>query len=160
MDEDPRRHLFDPTTSHLLVLARRPARASAVAGVVSDVVWHDVVRLLRWATADTRGTADLDTGRWWRLAAACADVLRRLPGLLDELGEPWAGELVDPPRDDDDAVDGPARVERAADRLAALLVSPDPVPLRRLAAEVDALGAAALSALAERSSWTVPGAAS
>ncbi len=94
------------------------------------------------------------------LAAACADVLRRLPGLLDELGEPWAGELVDPPRDDDGAVDGPARVERAADRLAALLVSPEPVPLRRLAAEVDALGAAALSALAERSSWTVPGAAS
>jgi hypothetical protein len=41
-------------------------------------------------------------------------------------------------------------VAAAADRLAALLRAPGPLPLRRLAAEVDALGGAAVAALAER----------
>ena len=35
--------------------------------------------------------------------------------------------------------------------------TPEPVPLRHLAGEVDALGAAAISALAQTSSWAFPG---
>ena len=37
-----------------------------------------------------------------------------------------------------------------------LLRAREPVPLRRLAGEVDALGAAAINALAQASTWTVP----
>ena len=89
MDDDLRNRLFDPQAAHGLVLARRPPSRSAVADVVSDVVWHDVVVLLRWAAAGTRGAPELEAGRWWRLASGCADLLRRLPGLSDELEEPW-----------------------------------------------------------------------
>jgi hypothetical protein len=159
MDDDPRHWLFDPPTAHRLVLARRPTPRSAVTCVVSDVVWHDVVRLLRWAVADTGRMTERESGRWWRLAAACADLLRRLPGLVDEFGEPW---LLDDegPRPDELEADGGTRVERAAGRLAALLCSDEPVPLQRLAVEIDALGAAAISALAEQAPWTLPGARS
>jgi hypothetical protein len=153
MDRDPRHLLFDPPAAHRMVLARRPPRASAVVGVVSDVVWRDVVGLLRWATADTHGAGGLDMGRWWRLAAACADLLRRLPGLVDELAEPSVGDLPDDP------LRGEESVATAADRLAALLVSVEPVPLRRLAVEVDALGAAAIAALARQGPWAGPTAA-
>jgi hypothetical protein len=154
MDDDLRRWLFDPTTAHELVLARRPFPRSAVACVVSDVVWHDVVRLLRWASASTGGLSELETRRWWRLAASCWDLLRRLPGLNDELGEPWESE---PASDGESDASGAARVERVAARLARLLRSGDPVPLHHLAREIDALGAAAISALAEQSAWAVPG---
>jgi hypothetical protein len=154
MDDDLRRWLFDPTTTRGLVLARRPADPSAVSCVVSDVVWQEVVRLLRWAAADAGGSATLDAARWWRLAAGCAELLRRLPGLSDELGEPWrpANPLEAAP-----GASGAARVEAAAGRLAGLLRSLDPMPLQALVAEVDELGAAAISTLAERSSWIVPG---
>ena len=148
MDDDPRLWLFDPATTGRLVLAHRPAEPSAMTCVVSDVVWHDVVRLLRWATADTGRAAELDSGRWWRLAASCADLLRRLPGLNDELGEPW--RPTSPP------AGGPARVDAVVARLTRLLQSPVPLPLGALAVEIDALGAAAISTLAERSLWTVP----
>jgi hypothetical protein len=152
MDDDLRHVLFDPAATRELVLAHRPAPLAPMTCVVSDLVWQDVVRLLRWATAGTGGTAPLDAGRWWRLAAACAELLRRLPGLSDELGEPWrAVEAVDAP----DAR-ATARVEAAVDRLAGLLRSTDPLPLGALAVEVDALGAAAIGVLAERSSWTLP----
>jgi hypothetical protein len=154
MDDDLRRWLFDPTTAHELVLARRPFPRTAVVCVVSDVVWHDVVRLLRWASASTGGHSDLDARRWWRLAASCWDLLRRLPGLSDELGEPWRNE---PAGDAEDDASGAARVERVAARLSALLRTGEPVPLHHLAREIDALGAAAISALAEQSAWTVPG---
>jgi hypothetical protein len=154
MDDDLRRWLFDPTTAHRLVLARRSSPHSAVACVVSDVVWHDVVRLLRWAVAGTRGLTELESGRWWRLAACCADLLRRLPGLTDELGERWNPEpLVDP---GPEASDAEARVEQIAGRLAALLRSGAPVPLQVLAVPIDELGSAAISALAEQSAWTLP----
>ncbi len=152
MDDDLRQELFDPARAHLLVLAHRPPIASAVHCVVSDVVWHDVVRLLRWAAADTEGAPDLEPGRWWRLAASCADLLRRLPALSDELGEPWS-PAAEPP---EPGLDGAARVGLAADRLLGLLRSTGPVPLQRLAGEVDALGAAAISALADQASWTLP----
>jgi len=151
MDDDLRQWLFDPRDAHRMVLARRPRDASAMTSVVSDVVWHDVVHLLRWSTASTTGT-DLDAERWWRLAFACADLLRRMPALCDELGEPWG---VAAPVDDADLA-APARVAVSTVRLAALLRTPDPVPLRRLAGAVDALGAAAISAYAQASSWAVP----
>ena len=152
MDDDLRQWLFDPRDARRMVLARRPPDASAMTSVVSDVVWHDVVHLLRWSAATT-GSTDVDAARWWRLAAACADLLRRLPALCDELGEPWG---VTAPLGDDEFA-APARVAFTTARLAGLLRTPDPVPLRRLAGEVDALGAAAISAYAESSSWAVPG---
>jgi hypothetical protein len=152
MDDDLRQRLYDPEGAHRLVLARRPPNSSAMTCVVSDVVWHEIVHLLRWSSATT-GSAGVDAGRWWRLAAGCADLLRRLPALCDELGEPW--DLAAPP--DDPELPGTTRVALAGSRLAALLHAPDPVPLRRLAGEVDALGAAAISALAQTSSWSLPG---
>jgi hypothetical protein len=152
MDDDLRQWLFDPAHAHRLVLARRPAHCSPVTCVVSDVVWHDVIQLLRWSAATTR-TAGVDAARWWRLAAGCADLLRLLPALCDELGEPW--DRAAPPDDPD--LPGTARVALATGRLAALLRATHPVPLRRLAGDVDALGAAAISALAQTSSWAVPG---
>jgi hypothetical protein len=115
-------------------------------------VWQEVVRLLRWAAASTAASPNLDSGRWWRLASGCADLLRRLPALCDELGEEWDRPAVP----DDDAVDGAARLERTAERLLGLLRTGEPMPLRTIAGEIDALGAAAITALAETSTWTVP----
>ena len=158
MDDDPRTWLFDPPTAHRLVLARRPLPRTAVSGVVSDVVWTDVVRLLRWATADAGRLTGVESGRWWRLAAACADLHRRLPALVDEVGEPWqpdAGAGLEP-----DGLDGQSQVARRAARLAALLLSDEPVALQTVAAEIDALGAAAVSAYVEQAPWTMPGAPS
>jgi hypothetical protein len=153
MDDDLRSRLFDPTDTRALVLAHRPAGCPAVNAVVSDAVWQEVVVLLRWSAASTAAAPNLDTGRWWRLAASCAGLLRRLPALCDELGEEWDRPAVP----DDDAADGVARVERAADRLLELLRTGEPVPLRTVAGEIDALGAAAITALAETSAWIVPG---
>src|SRR5687768_2267334 len=156
MDDESRRSLFDPSTAHRLVLARRTDPVSAVSCVVSDVVWQEVVGLLRWATASTGGARDLESGRWLRLAAACADLLRRLPALGDEAGEPW--RPADPGGAPASA--GALRVAEATDRLLALLESTAPVPLAVLATGIDELGAAAISALAAESAWTVPATAS
>jgi hypothetical protein len=152
MDDDLRRRLFDPATAHDLVLARRPVPRSAVACVVSDVVWHDVVVLLRWAAAGTHGAPELEAGRMWRLATGCADLLRRLPGLSDELEEPW--QPVDAAADTVPA--GAGGVEQVALRLERLLRSPAPLPLAVLAVEIDALGAAAIGALADSAPWGAP----
>ncbi len=57
---------------------------------------------------------------------------------------------------DEDGPSGRAGVATVAGRLAAQLRSGRPLPLQVLAGEVDALGAAAVSALAEGSGWTVP----
>jgi hypothetical protein len=158
MDDDPRDWLFDPTTTRGLVLAHRPRHRSAAHCVVSDVVWQEVVGLLRWAAADTGGATRLDSARWWRLAAGCADLLRRLPGLSDELGEPWRpADQHTTGSTGSNLASGAARVTAAAGRLARLLRSPGPLPLAALAAEIDALGAAAISALADQTSWVVPG---
>jgi hypothetical protein len=151
MDEDLRHALFDPAGAHRLVLARRPAGSPPLTCVVSDVVWQDVVQLLRWSAATT-SRAEVDAGRWWRLAAGCAALLRRLPGMCDELGEPW-GPTASP---DDAELPGTDRLALATARLAALLRTPEPVPFRLLAGDVDALGAAAISALAQTSSWALP----
>jgi hypothetical protein len=151
MDDNLRQLLFDPDDAHRMVLARRPPAPSPVTCVVSDLVWQEVVQLLRWSAATT-GSAHVDAGRWWRLAAGCADLLRRMPALCDELGEPW-GPTTPP---DDADLPATVRVAFGTVRLARLLRTPEPVPLRRLAGEVDALGAAAISAYAGASSWAVP----
>jgi hypothetical protein len=152
MDDELRDRLFDPRAAQGLVLARRPPSRSAVADVVSDLVWHEVVVLLRWAAAGTHGAPGLEAGRWWRLATGCADLLRRLPALSDELEEPWQPvEAVEV-----SAPGGADRVEQVSRRLERLLRAPAPPPLAVLAAEVDALGSAAIGALAEASAWTVP----
>ena len=153
MDDDLRRSLFDPDGAHRLVLARRPADPSALTCVVSDVVWQEVVHLLRWSAATT-GSAEVDAGRWWRLAAGCADLLRRLPALCDELGEPW-GPTAPAGRRRSCPARPASRWPPAG--WARCCCSPEPVTLRWLAGEVDALGAAAISALAQASSWAVPG---
>ena len=152
MDDESTTWLFDPATTRQLVLARRPPGRSAVDCVVSDVVWSEVVCLLRWARASARGTA-IETGTWWRLAASCADLLRRLPGLSAEISEPWG---IDGPAGILPGIAATARIELVAGRLARLLRSSGPVPLRTLAAEIDALGESAIHALAERTQWTVP----
>jgi hypothetical protein len=152
MDDDLRQLLFHPDGAHERVLARRPPSSTPVTCVVSDAVWQDVVQLLRWSAATT-SSASVDAGRWWRLAAGCADLLRRLPGLCDELGEQW-GPVA--PADDAE-LPGTVRLAFSTMRLARMLRTEQQVPLRELAAEVDALGAAAISALAQATSWAVPG---
>jgi hypothetical protein len=144
---EPDRWLFDPSATRNLVLAHRATGDPAVRCVVSDVVWSDVVVLLRWARAGTRGAPAAETGVLWRLASGCGDLLRRLPALSDEIDEPWrpapsVEALADLP--------ARARVDTAAGRLIRLLAAPGPVPLQTLAVEVDALGEAAIGALVER----------
>jgi hypothetical protein len=139
MDDDPRRWLFDPPAAHRLVLPRRPVPGTAASTVVSDVVWSDVVRLLRWATADAGGLTGVESGRWWWLAAACADLHRMLPALVDEVGEPC--EPGDPDVPEPIGLDGRTRVERVPARLAALLLTDGPVPLRTVARRGPAAGA-------------------
>src|SRR4051812_28636200 len=133
MDDDLRQWLYDPQDAHRLVLARRPPHPSAVTCVVSDAVWQEVVRLLRWSAATT-SSAEVDAARWWRLAGGCADLLRRLPALCDEVGEPWGPTAPA----DDPGLPGTVRVARTTRRLAGLLRAPEPVPLRYLAGEIDA----------------------
>jgi len=152
MDDDLRSRLFDPSGSQAMVLAHRPPGGSAVDAVVSDAVWQEVVALLRWTAASTTGSPELDPGRWWRLAVGCADLLRRLPGLCDELGQEWGRPAVS----DGDGPDAFTRVEHGAERLLGLLRQGTPVDLRTVAGEVDALGAAAIAAYARSSSWVLP----
>jgi hypothetical protein len=152
MDDDSHRWLFDPTLAHRMVPAHRCEPGSAVSCVISDAVWQEVIGLLRWATASTGRAPDLEPGRWWRLAAACADLLRRLPALGDEIGEPWRPAA--PPAEATSV--GVERVAEASDRLLALVRSAEALPLARLAVAIDALGAAAVSALVEEASWALP----
>ena len=49
------------------------------------------------------------------------------------------------------------RVTEMTGRLLALARSAEPLPLARLAVEIDALGAAAVGALVEDASWVLPG---
>ena len=156
MDDDAHRWIFDPTVTHRVVLAHRCGPGAAVSCVISDVVWQEVIGLLRWAMASTGRAPDLEPGRWWRLAAGCADLLRRLPAFGDEIGAPWlpAAPPVEP------TSVGAERVAEVTGRLLALARSAEPLHLPRLAVEIDALGAAAVSALAQESSWALPRTAS
>ena len=144
---DPHFWLYDPSATRGLVLAHRGAGDPAVRCVVSDVVWGEVVVLLRWARASSPGSAALGTGVLWRLAAGCGDLLRRLPALGDEIDEPWQAV---PPVAVDLHLPAAVRIDSAAERLTRLLLAPVAVPLRRIAVEVDALGEAAIGALVTR----------
>jgi hypothetical protein len=150
MDSSLRSSLFSPAAAHGLVLAHRPPGASPVECVVSDHVWADVVVLLRWATAVPRDDDDRP-GAAWRLAARCAALLRALPGLCEELGERWSPVVADVPD-----LPGADRLRLVADRLGRLLAARERVSLTVLGSEVDALGAAAVAALAERTDWAAP----
>ena len=143
----PHRWLYDPSPTRGMVLAHRGAGAPAVRCVVSDIVWGEVVVLLRWARASSPETTALGTGVLWRLAAGCGDLLRRLPVLSDEIAEPLQSM---PPVVVDDHLPAAVRIDRAAERLTHLLLAPIAVPLRTVAAEVDALGEAAIGALVAR----------
>ncbi|MGY5884126.1 hypothetical protein [Modestobacter lacusdianchii] len=154
----PRRPwLYDPSAGDLLVRAHRPPSAGAAADVVSDAVWRDVLRLVRWATATLDCPPELVTGTAWRTAATSAALLRRLPGLCVAAGLAWPGVPAGAVDADDSAR---ARLRAATHRLAALLGSPDaelgdPALLAAVVADVDAVGAAAIALLAEEADWTV-----
>ncbi|MGY1750250.1 hypothetical protein [Modestobacter sp. SYSU DS0511] len=148
-DPERRSWLFDPTLSGVLVRAHRPPSAGAATEVVSDVLWAEVVALLRWAEATGTCRPELVPGVAWRTAAASAGLLARLPGLCAELGQEYV--LAPPPE-----VDGPAsaRLRQAADRLATRLRTTAGVEaLPALAGEVDAVGAAAVAVVAEGVDW-------
>lgn len=142
--------LYDPVTSADLVRAHRTAGGGAATCVVSDLLWSDVLSLLRWADATLAGPPRLRSGTAWRTAAAAAGLLRRLPALCDELGERWTAPA--PRAALEDAAR--SRLRRSADRLAARLAAPrDRTPLSVLAVDVDDLGAAAVALLAEDADW-------
>jgi hypothetical protein len=144
--------LYDPAVGGVLVRAHRPASSGAMTCVVSDVVWTDVLQLLRWADAALRAGPDLLPGTAWRTAAAAAALLRRMPGLCAELGVDWPGPARDPERA---GIPARERVRAAAARLSARLRATGRVTsLPDLAGDVDALGAAATALLAERADWS------
>ncbi|GAA4727550.1 hypothetical protein GCM10023328_02260 [Modestobacter marinus] len=152
----PRRPwLYDPSAGGRAVRAHRPPSAGAVDAVVSDALWTDVLRVVRWATATLDCRPELVHGTAWRTAAASAGLLRRLRGLCAEVGLVWPGfSAVDP--------DGPARgrLRAATGRLSAHLSSPGQdvltsEGLAAVAADVDAVGAAAVALLAEEADRTV-----
>ncbi|MGY1651058.1 hypothetical protein [Geodermatophilus sp. SYSU D01119] len=151
MDADRPAWLFDPYATRTLVLTRRPPGGRAVDDVVSDLVWTEVVRLLRWAAAGSTGPAHLRTGALWRVAAGSAALLRRMPVLCAETGQAWS---VLPPARPAPGTPPARQVEAVAGRLARLLAASGsaPVALPALAAEVDALGEAAVQAIAASSS--------
>jgi hypothetical protein len=155
--------LYDPLLGGVLVRGHRPPAAGAASSVVSDVVWSQVLGVLRWAEATLTCRVELAGGSAWRTAAASAALLRTLPGLCSEVGVAWAGAVGEPGAAPMAARE---RLRTAADRLALRLCSPDgrddrpvvlAVVLRELAGEVDEVGAAAIAVLAEGADWTVTG---
>jgi len=146
--------LYDPALGGVLVRAHRPDAVGAAGSVVSDVVWSDVLRVLRWAEATVTCRPDLASGTAWRTASAAAALLRRLPGLCGEVGVPWPGPL---PADAPAGLPPRERLRTAADRLALRLCAPEeglPDVLGGLARDVDEVGAAAISVLAAGTDWT------
>ena len=143
--------LYDPAVAGVLVRAHRSPDGGAAGDVASDVLWSEVLGLLRWAEATLGCPAELSEGSAWRTAATAAGLLRRLPGLCAEAGLPWPGAQADP---EEAGLPGRERLAAAADRLAALLCArPADLDLlelvARVAADVDAIGAAAIAVLAE-----------
>ena len=136
--------------------AHRTSAGGPADDVVSDVLWSDVLRLLRWAEATLGCPPSLVEGAAWRTAATAAALLRRLPTLCAEGGVPWPGVQGEP---GEAVTPGRQRLVEAADRLAGLLCDrPEEVGLlesvARVAAEVDAIGAAAIGLVAEGTDWT------
>ena len=152
-DELPPTWLYDPSLGGVLVRAHRPRTGGAVSPVVSDVVWTDVLGAVRWAGATLRCPSDLVGGTAWRTAATCAQLLRRLPRLCRELGEPWPARA---PRPETAGEEPRARLTAATERLTGRLCDPGVrVPLAELADDVDELGAAALALMVELADWSV-----
>jgi hypothetical protein len=153
-DDVPPTWLYDPSLGGVLVRAHRPRSGGAVGPVVSDVVWTDVLAAVRWAGATLRCPAELVTGSGWRTAATCAQLLRRLPRLCRELGEPWPARAARP---DTSADDPRQRLAAATDQLLTRLCDPGTaVPLAELADDVDELGAAALALVVALETWALP----
>jgi hypothetical protein len=157
----PRRPwLYDPSLGGVLVRAHRSPTAGAAGSVVSDVVWSNVLGVLRWADATLTCPPELVEGAAWRAAVTSAGLLRRLPGLCAEAGVAWPGPApVSVPE-----VPAAERLRAAADRLALRLCSPEEGfagPLRDavgdLARDVDEVGAAAIAVLAAGTDWTAAG---
>lgn len=146
MDNHLRGTLFDPSATDALVLARRPETGSVVMDVVSDLVWQEVVRLLRWESVTARAGTPVPPGIYWRLAAGCAHLLRLLPGLSPKMDEPWQPAAS---TDVASQIRGAERIQQVAGRLAALLRTSGTVLLSRLSADVDDLGSAASQAIAD-----------
>ncbi|OMQ14017.1 hypothetical protein A7K94_0219595, partial [Modestobacter sp. VKM Ac-2676] len=63
-----------------MVRSHRPPSGGAVTQVVSDVLWAEVVTLVRWAEATGTCRPELVSGSAWRTAVASAGLLARLPG--------------------------------------------------------------------------------
>jgi hypothetical protein len=150
--------LYDPSLGGVLVRAHRAPASGAAGSVVSDAVWSDVLRLLRWAEATLSCPPELLDGTAWRAAAAAARLLARLPGLCAEAGVDWPGPSPEPMTAD---VPARTRLRAAADGLALRLCSPEEGvggPLRSavgdLARDVDEVGAAAIGVLAAATDWT------
>jgi hypothetical protein len=152
--------LYDPSLGGVLVRAHRSPTAGAAASVVSDVVWTDVLGVLRWGEATLTCPPQLVGGTAWRTAVTSAGLLRRLPGLCAEAGVAWPGPAAVA------VLEAPAaeRLRTAAERLALRLCSPEegvPGPLRNavdaLARDVDEVGAAAIAVLADVTDWTAAG---
>jgi hypothetical protein len=158
----PRRPwLYDPSLGGVLVRSHRSPAGGAASSVVSDVVWGEVLGVLRWAEAALSCPPELTGGTAWRTAAASAGLLRRLPGLCAEAGVDWPGPAPAPEAGELSAA---GLLRRAADRLAMRLCSPEEGgagPLRDavadLAGDVDEVGAAAIALLAEGTDWTAAG---
>jgi len=149
--------LYDPAVGGVLVRAHRSPAGGPADDVVSDVLWSEVLGLLRWAEAALGCPPVLVEGAAWRTAATAAALLRRLPALCAEAGLPWPGVQGDP---DAAVLPGRERLTTAADRLAGLLCArpADAGPLelvQLVAADVDAIGAAAIALLAAQTDWTV-----
>ena len=98
----PQTWLYDPVCSAQAVRAHRPSAGGAATCVVSDVLWGDVLALVRWARATSVWADDRRAGAAGRTAAAAAALLRRLPSPCDERGEPWTAP-------DERTTSGPAR---------------------------------------------------
>jgi hypothetical protein len=158
----PRRPwLYDPSLGGVLVRAHRPPGAGAAGSVVSDLLWSDVLQVLRWADAALRCPPGLTGATAWRAAAAAAALLRRVPALCAETGVPWAGPSAAPV-----TAAGPVtlRLQAAADRLALRLCSPEegmtgpePTGIGDLARDVDEVGASAIAVLVATTDWTAAG---
>jgi len=149
--------LYDPSLGGVLVRAHRRRDAGTTGSVVSDVVWGDVLGVLRWADATLTCGPEVATGTAWRTAAAAAALLRRLPGLCGEVGVPWPGPLA---ASGTRGLTARERLRGAADRLALRLCAPEeglPDVLGGLARDVDEVGAAAIGVLAVGTDWTAVG---
>jgi hypothetical protein len=157
MTSSPRRPwLYDPSLGGVLVRAHRSPADGPAGDVVSDVLWSEVLVLLRWAEATLGCPPSLVEGAAWRTAATAAALLRRLPVLCAEGGVAWPGVQGDPA---EVGTPGRERLAAAADRLAGLLCDrPAEVGslevVAQVAADVDAIGAAAIGLLADGIDWT------